>query len=107
MFTLGVQARAIGSGYAPAAPGSYSKAMRALVKTTGIPEWKRREMRQDAADQARVLDPDIASFQSVSLAKKYRMQCDRNYQRAVNNLSTDGILEEARQAFFQKINGLG
>lgn len=42
----------------------------------GIPPWKKREIRRYAR-RNRVLDPDIASYRSVSVSAKLRMQWER------------------------------
>ena len=61
------------------------QALAMLLRTVGIPEWKRKEIRQNAR-YSRQLDPDIAALQSVSLAAKLNMQWRRNEAAAEKSM---------------------
>lgn len=52
------------------------------VVTRGLPNWKLRQI-ETRSRYNRMLDPDIASFRSVSVSHKLRMQWQRDQKRMV------------------------
>jgi len=87
-----------GGGLASSGGGSANAIkLLTILKTVGLPAWKRAEMRQWAKN-SRVLDPDIASMRSLSLDAKLRMQWKRNYEtleKSIFDQLTSGLSREA------------
>ena len=74
-----------------------------LFHRFGLPEWKKRELRRRAG-RFRILDADLATMQSLSLAAKLRIQQQRNYDRMCEEEMTFEWAD-ARDKFLQD-NGL-
>lgn len=73
-----------------------------LLKNIGIPDWKKKEIRQ-AAKYNRALDPDIAALRSVSTSHKIRMQWRKNEEEITESflegLSTDWQRDKFREKY--------
>jgi len=77
------------------------RALATLLRTIGIPDWKRKEFRNEAR-MYRQLDPDIASMRSISVSTALRMQWERNERRAEERMFSWLEGDDDRQSFIKR-----
>lgn len=75
------------------------------ILRTGIPDYKKEELRKKAYDAVNSVHPDIANLRSVSLSYKFRMQAARNYQIAIDDLGAD-LKNEIDDLLYRIKNGI-
>lgn len=83
------------------------KLVHMLMRGEEIPTYKKDEWLRDAQSDARILDPDLASMRSLSLASKIRIQTDRNYRQQFENYIRGYKVEAAWEAFKGSLGKLG
>jgi hypothetical protein len=69
----------------PSPPISQTEAIaaRAILRSTGIPEWKQREIRRNTEDVFAC--PNIEALKSISPAAKYRMIIEQRYRISLDH----------------------
>ena len=71
-----------------------------FLKSIGIPDWKKKEIRRYAR-RSRRLDPDIAALRSISLSAKLNMQWRRNEIQQSERLLPSILEAEERNAWLK------
>lgn len=60
-----------------------------LLQSSGIPSYKKQELRRRTANKIHAIHPDVAALRSLSLTHKFRMQAAINYRNAMRGLGAD------------------
>lgn len=70
-----------------------------------VPDWYKRQVRQQALADARLLDPDLASLRSISVSVKISIQAERNYSRRMSGLAQELLDNNAAGRFWGWFSG--
>jgi hypothetical protein len=94
-------------GVAGGSAGPYELAQQAineLIVSGRIPDWKLAQFKTQARARCALVDPDLLSMQSVSMAIKQRMQAERELQRLIEDYRVAIAAESEWSAIYKKFS---
>lgn len=84
-------------------PRLKGKALAFLLRQTGLPDWKKQEIRRDAR-RGRRIDPDLAALRSISNSAALQIQWQRNEERMIQRVFDAPMEADEAREFRKKHN---